>query len=116
MLGLRRQLKNIWNLIQENSENNYEFSSAEKGSDTDIMFQQYAKASNSSQSRDYLSTIDKSHQGPRRGWEAPSPNFFRCLDHYFFFTLVNQVCLLQKKYITLFYVKYVDLLGNAALF
>ena len=30
MLGLRRQLKIIWNLIQENSEDNYEFSSAEK--------------------------------------------------------------------------------------
>ena len=32
MLGLRRQLKIIWNLIQENSEDNYEFSSAEKRS------------------------------------------------------------------------------------
>ena len=30
MLGLQRQLKIIWNLIQENLEDNYEFSSAEK--------------------------------------------------------------------------------------
>ena len=37
MLGLRRQLKIHWNLSQENSEDNYEFSSAQKRAlDTDI--------------------------------------------------------------------------------
>ena len=44
------------------------------------------------------------------------PLFWLIRSLFFFFTLVNQVCLLQKKYITLFYVKYADLLGNAALF
>ena len=37
MLGVRCQLKIIWNMIQENPEDNYEFSSAEKHAlDTDI--------------------------------------------------------------------------------
>ena len=73
----------------------------------------------------FVSTIK--FQGPRREWGGgggggggggppppppPPPTTFLAD----FFTLVNQVCVLQNKYITLFYVKYADLLGNAALF
>ena len=45
----------------------------------------------------------------------PPPTFLVDKITILFFTLVNQVCLLQKKYITLSYVKYADLLGNVAL-
>ena len=47
---------------------------------------------------------------------AEAPSLFWLIRSLLFVTLVNQVCLLQKKYITLFYVKHADLLGNAALF
>ena len=49
-------------------------------------------------------------QGVGLGGSYVPPLFWMIKSLFFFFTLVNLVCLLQKKYITLFYVKYADLL------
>ena len=57
-------------------------------------------------------TRDRAEGGAGGGF---GPHFFGWLDHYFFYFSKAGLSF-TKNYITLFYVKYADLLGNAALF
>ena len=69
----------------------------------------------------YLFAEEEQHTGTAQGVglgeiQPSPPQTFWLIKSLFFFTLAKQVCLLQKVYVTLFYVKYTDLLANSAFF